>query len=338
MLQNSKLRNLVNPWSFAVALIAALVLGVMVWQAVEWGGNPPDPSEASNLSPASAILNSGILVFREGLEAILVLSAITAGLMRNKGGFWKPVATGAGVGFAATIATWFIVVAIISAVNAPALDVQAATGLLAILVLLVVMNWFFHKIYWTGWIGMHHRRRRQVMERSGGALSGAFWGLALLGFSAIYREGFEVVLFLQNLRLKVGSEEVLLGTAVGLGLTLGVAVLTFSMQHKLPYKKMLIVTGVMLGLVLVVMVGESVQEMQLAHWLPTTTLPIPIPGWMGMWFAVFPTLEGLLAQAVAALLVIGSYLGAEYARVWRPRQKAREEGREMTLRQSTREA
>jgi high-affinity iron transporter len=76
---------------------------------------------------------------------------------------------------------------------------------------------------------------------------------------------------------------------------------------------MLITTGLLLGVVLLVMVGEQAQEMQLAQWIPTTTiawLKNVIPGWMGMWFAVFPTVETLLAQAIAALLVIGSYFGA----------------------------
>ena len=58
-------------------------------------------------------------------------------------------------------------------------------------------------------------------------------------------------------------------------------------------------TGVMLGVVLIVMVGESVQEMQLAGWLPVTTVPLSIPGWVGLWFAVFPTVEGLVAQLLA---------------------------------------
>jgi high-affinity iron transporter len=85
---------------------------------------------------------------------------------------------------------------------------------------------------------------------------------------------------------------------------------------------MLVLTGVMLGVVLIVMVGESVQEMQLAGWLPTTALPLAIPGWVGLWFAVFPTLEGIAAQVLAAGLVLGSYFGAEYLRVRRPRQRA----------------
>ena len=310
-----------NPWLVAVVLAAALVAGVMVWQAVTSGG-VPDPA-ARNLSPAAAVLNSGILVFREGLEAILVLAAVTAGLFRERGDHWRPVAAGSGAALLATVATWFIVVALISAVNAPALDVQAGTGLLAIVVLLVVMNWFFHKIYWTGWIGLHHRSRKRTLERSDGNKSAVYLGLALLGFTAIYREGFEVVLFLQNLRIEVGSGAVLKGTAIGLALTSIVAALTFVAHKRLPYKKMLIATGVLLGVVLIVMVGESAQELQQAAWIPTTELNLPIPGWLGMWFAIFPTAEGLAAQAIAAALVIGSYVAAQNARIWRPRRQSR---------------
>jgi high-affinity iron transporter len=307
-----------NPWAIGLALAASLVIVVMVWQAIVEDG-VPEPT-APDLSPAAAVLNSGILVFREGLEAILVLAAITAGLLRSNKSYWRPVATGSGVAFLATVVTWFVVVAIISAVPAPALDVQAATGLLAILVLLVVMNWFFHKVYWTGWIGLHNRRRQRVLERSGGVKSSAFFGLALLGFSAVYREGFEIVLFLQSLRLEVGSFPVLQGVAVGLFLTSIVAVLTFVAHQHIPYKKMLIATGVLLGVVLVVMVGEEVQEMQLAGWLPTTDVGVSLPEWLGVWFAAFPNVEGLVAQAVAALFVIGSYLVVE--RNKRPHRRA----------------
>jgi high-affinity iron transporter len=81
----------------------------------------------------------------------------------------------------------------------------------------------------------------------------------------------------------------------------------------LPYRKLLVSTGVMLGFVLLVMVGEQAQEMQLANWIPTTKLSAlqnVIPDWMGVWFSVFPTVETLLAQLLAAVLVIGSYYAA----------------------------
>lgn len=145
-------------------------------------------------------------------------------------------------------------------------------------VLLVVMNWFFHRVYWTGWIAHHHRRRRRLLA---GAGAGVTAGLVLLGFTAIYREGFEIVLFLQNLRLRYGAGTVLEGVAVGLAFTAAVGVLTFYAHKKLPYKQMLVLTGAMIGFVLVVMVGESAQELQLAGWLPTTNIGVTFPGWMG---------------------------------------------------------
>ena len=93
------------------------------------------------------------------------------------------------------------------------------------------------------------------------------------------------------------------GVALGLALTAVVGVITFLAHRHMPYKRMLVLTGVMLGVVLIVMVGESIQEMQLAGWLPETTVALSIPGWVGLWFAVFPTVEGLVAQALAAALV-----------------------------------
>jgi high-affinity iron transporter len=61
------------------------------------------------------------------------------------------------------------------------------------------------------------------------------------------------------------------------------------------------------------MVGEQAQEMQLANWIPTTTLTglVPlIPAWAGLWFSVFPTVQTLAAQGVAGAIVIGSYFYA----------------------------
>ncbi len=184
----------------AAILGAAIIIGALVWQAVVVAG-APDPT-TKGLSRSSMLMGSGILVFREGLEAILVLAAVTAGLARYKKGFWSPMLTGIGAALATTVATWFVAIALISSVNASELEIQAGTGLLAIAVLLVVMNWFFHKLYWTGWICSHCKRRKKIFEVPIAPASRVYFGLALLGFTAVYREGFEVVLFLQDLRLK----------------------------------------------------------------------------------------------------------------------------------------
>lgn len=299
-----------------LGLATFCVLAALVWQGVVASGNP-DPT-APNISRGAVILNTGLLVFREGLEAILVMAALTASLKGANQGFRRPIAAGAGLAFLASIATWFIAIAILDSINAPALHIQAVTGLLAIVVLLVIMNWFFHHVYWTGWISAHNNRKRTLIAGSEGGQARTMQGLALLGFSAMYREGFEVVLFLQSMRLRAGQSVVLEGVAVGLAFTAVVGVLTFIAHQHLPYKKMLILTGVMLAGVLVVMVGESAQELQLAGWISTTPIPVPIPDWMGLWFAVFPNIESLLSQAVAVILVFGSYFAAQYLKVWRP--------------------
>jgi high-affinity iron transporter len=138
--------------------------------------------------------------------------------------------------------------------------------------------------------------------------------MALLGFSSLYREGVEVVLFLQSYRLRLGGVPILNGTLAGLFLSGVVGVVTFVGHRQLPYRRMLVLTGTLLGGVLLVMVGEQAQEMQLAHWLPTTQVPMLqpfLPPWMGLWFSIFPTVETLAAQAVAAALVLGSYLLAQ---------------------------
>jgi high-affinity iron transporter len=304
---------------FTSALVcagAAAVAGVLILQVLLTGGLP-DPTGHSDFG--ARVLDISVLVFREGLECILVLSAITANMVGPRRTLQRPVAAGAAAAFGVTLLTWYIAISIIDSLseNVPALDVQAATGLLAILVLLLVMNWFFHKVYWAGWISMHSRRKQALISEASSAK--LWWGLALLGFSSLYREGFEIVLFLQSYRLKLGGTPVFYGVSIGLALTLVVGVLTFVAHRRLPYRRMLVFTGIMLGLVLLVMVGEQAQEMQLARWLPTT--PVPplqhvIPDWMGLWFAVFPTVETLTAQIVAAALVVGSFFLA------RPQERA----------------
>ena len=311
-------------------LAAALaIVGILVWQGLTAHGNPnPTP----NTSPAAATLDIGVLVFREGLETILVLAAIVASMTGARAAQRKPVIAGAGVAFGATLITWFVAMGIMSNLqaNVSALNLQAATGLLAVVVLLVVMNWFFHKVYWGGWIAMHNRNKKKLLSSASVAEISRrrlTWGLALLGFASLYREGFEVVLFLQTYYLQMGGKIVLLGALLGMLFTGIVAVLTFVAHRRLPYRKMLVLTGCLLGVVLLVMVGEQAYEMQLAGWIRTTNiawLQNKIPDWAGLWFSVFPTVQTLVAQGIALALVVGSYFAAR-------RQSARTREEELSF-------
>ncbi len=312
---------------------ALLVAALLVWQGVSAAGNP-DPTVA-HTTPLVAVLDIAALVFREGIECVVVLTAITASLRGANSAYRKPIGVGVVGGSVATLITWFIAVGILTSLTnvVPALSLQAWTGLLAIVVLLIVMNWFFHKVYWTGWISFQNRRKQSLLGNAKNAKDGRdgvpvsqsrlFWGLALLGFASLYREGFEVVLFLQSYRLQLGGTVVFYGAMVGLICSGLLAFLSFVGNRRVPYKRMLVLTGVLLAMVLFIMVGEQVFEMEQAGWfqpLAITWLQW-VPDWAGTWFSVFPDWYTVIAQVVAMVLVIGSYYFSRYRAVLLPKRR-----------------
>jgi high-affinity iron transporter len=271
---------------------------------------------------ATVVTNSAIIVFREGLEAVLILAAITASMVGLRRRLRRPVFLGALAGLAVSLVTWALALTILKSLERYGEKLEAVVGLIAIGVLLLITNWFFHKVYWSEWIAKFHRQRKRYekLERTG-FISAQALGMFVLGLTSVYREGFETVLFLQSLQLSAGTATVLEGAGLGLALTFGVGAITFYFQRKLPYKKMLIVTGVFIGFVLVVMVGQTVRTMQGTGWLPITPIDVELPYWPGLWLGVYPTVETIGAQIAAAAFVIGSYFLAQEMKVKGPRRR-----------------
>ena len=306
--------------SATIVVGAAALAAVLVWQGITAGG---DPNPTSGTSFPVAALDIAVLVTREGLECILVLAALVAGLKGRNYGYQRPIQAGAGMGLVAGIVTWFVAVSVVGdlMVSYGALAVQAATGLFAVVVLLVVMNWFFHGVYWSGWINMQNRAKRSLIAQAtemGKNSRRVLLGLVLLGFVSVYRESVEVVLFLQSYYLEMGPVVVYYGAVAGLVLTAAAGYLTFLGHRRLPYKRMLVLTGVLLTGVLFVMVGEEVNEMQLAGWIGTTLIPglQGVPAWAGLWFSIFPNVQTFVGQTLALLLVAGTYFFARH-RMWK---------------------
>src|SRR4051812_46313794 len=129
---------------------------------------PVDPTEATHQqTSATIVFNAGMIVFREGLEAVLIFAAVTASFRGVHAHRRRPVVVGAGCAFAASVVTWFVVQAVLDAASSLGPRLEAITGFLAIVVLLLVLNWFVHKVYWSEWIARHHRRRRTLLARAG---------------------------------------------------------------------------------------------------------------------------------------------------------------------------
>lgn len=297
--------------TLAIVIGAVTIAAVLIWQGITAAGNP-NPTTTTPFPIAA--LDIAVLVNREGLETILVLAALVAGLKGKNYGYKRPIQLGAGLGFTAGIASWFVAITIVGnlMVSYGALAIQAATGLFAVVVLLIVMNWFFHGVYWSGWINMHTKAKRSLIaeaQQMGKNTRRVVLGLVVLGFASVYRESVEVVLFLQSYYISMGPTVVYYGALAGLVLTAAAGYLTFLGHRHLPYKRMLVATGIMLTGVLFVMVGEEVNEMQLAGWIGTTNIPglQGTPAWAGLWFSVFPNVQTFVGQAAALLLVGGAY-------------------------------
>ena len=277
---------------------------------------------------ATAVTNAAVIVFREGLEAVLILAAVMASLTGAARLQRRPMLIGAALALVASVVTFILARTVLTELARYGEKLEAIVGLIAIGVLLLVLNWFFHKVYWTDHIKKFNKRRRRLLGvTAGGLISAQVIGFVLLGFSTVYREGFETVLFLQALELNSGLAVVLEGVALGGVAVAAVAVATFELERKLPYKKMLIVTGVLLTVVLMIMMGKTVRTMQGVGWVPITPIDVELPYWAGIWLGIFPTVETLLAQVAGGVFVIGSYLLAERLKHRAPRAAQRAETR-----------
>ena len=281
----------------------------------------------TEVAPAAVATNAGIIVFREGLEAVLILAALMGSLRRDSvRHLRRPMWLGAAAAFGATAVTWFIMQGALSLLGRYGEKLEAVVSVIAIGVLLLIMNWFFHQVYWTDRMASFQKHKHELAH-GGGAVDGAmraqWWGLAVLGFTSIYREGFETTLFLQSLVLQAGAASVLGGTAVGLALVIGVGVAVFRWQAKLPMKKLLVWTGVLIAAVLAVMVGNTVHTLQLVSWLPVHPLPFTLPASLGLWLGLHATWDGVLLQVGSVVAVVGSFFAAEALKTRELQQRQR---------------
>ena len=283
---------------------------------------------AGPTSAAAVVTNTAIIVFREGLEAVLILAALTAGLVGARRRLRRPLFLGAAVALVASVLTFVVAETVLSSLVRYGEKLEAIVSLVAIAVLLLILNWFFHRVYWGDHLAGLHGRKKHILNGAGLSVAAAqLVGLATLGFTAVYREGFETVLFMQALALEAGVANVAEGAVLGGIGVAGVGVLTIALQRKLPHRRMLELTGLLILGVLVIMVGKTVQVCQVVGWVPVHPIgDLRLPYWAGLWFGVFPTWEGIVAQLGAAAFVIGSYFGAEWLRARKRRERLRSPG------------
>ena len=260
------------------------------------------------LSPTAAVIGAIFIVAREGLEAVIILAALLAGLRGAENArIRRRIGVGAWLALGATAMMFVASRTLLQGLSHYGETLEAVISVVAVIVLLIVTNWVFHKYYWTGW-----NARLRTLSKAAQRQQQTRWeGLALIGvgFVTIFREGFETTLFMQSLILEAGMRPVLLGLAIG-GLFIGVVgFAVFSIGAKLPYRKMLVITGVLVIFVLFTFMGSTVRLFQTVGWLPVHPVPgLELPAWMGVWLGLYPTWEGLLIPFGTFAYVGGMWL------------------------------
>jgi high-affinity iron transporter len=269
-------------------------------------------------APALMFGQSLTLLLREGLEAVLLLSVLLTYLETSEHArHRKPILYGVLGAVVATVITFFAVDAIFSVLPFGREVLEAITGLLAVAMLFYVSFWLIARL--------DQRRRMEFLQARvwKAASVGSAASLALVGFTAVYREGFETVLFYQALfSFGSGLEAwILAGMGVALVLLGAVAWLVLKMGRKLPVKQFLMTAVLIVMASSIAVLGNALRALQEAAVLDLHVLdgwPNP-PIFISQATGYFPTLPSVLGQ----LVLLGVYVvGGLVTVAWSRRRRA----------------
>lgn len=257
------------------------------------------------IAPAAyTMFDAAAIILREGLEALLVIVALLAFLNRSgnshrRGWIWL----GGGAGVLASIVAAFGLQAIFNQVSAGQNRelIEGVTGLVAAVLLFYVSYWLHSKSNLSAW-------RKYIDERTSQALArGSLWGLALLAFLAVFREGAETAVFYLGMAPSISVSNLVSGIALGVGVLAVAAVLMLWLGVKLPLRLFFRVAGLLVFYLGFKFVGHGIHALQIAGVLPASLVSlvptIPAIGIYPTWESLVPQLVLLAAAAIVLVLL-----------------------------------
>jgi high-affinity iron transporter len=249
--------------------------------------------------PSGLFVQSFVILVREGLEAILVIGALMAFLVRTGNAHRRrDINLGVGAAILMSLLTAAALETVFALSRAHQEGLEGAVMLIAMVTLFYVSYWLLSKLEVAKW-------NRFVRGKVESALSrGSALALASVAFLAVYREGFETVLFYKALAVSGGAGDwapIALGILGGAGVLAGVYVAIHRFGVRLPLKPLFGVTSALLYYMAFVFAGKAVAELQEARVLSLTPVSwgprVPAMG-------IYPTAESLALQGLLLLLAI----------------------------------
>ena len=277
-------------------------------------------SGTGTIAPMIAFISSFSIIFREGLEAVLILGAIITYLEASRNHkFKKYVHYGIGLAIGATAVTWVIASYIIEISGANRELIEAIAALSATAVLFYVSFWILNKIEHKRWMEFV---KAKVFQASAAGGTSVF---IMLSFFTVYREGFETVLFYQAMFSFAKYMEFYVGLGFILGIVslLGIYFGFRKLGKRLPLRALFGLTMGIGAYLSIAFLGNAIREFQVLDFIPYTSMLGTIPRLdinVATMTGIYPTLETTVGQIV----LLSVYLVASlYVLVLRPkRQKA----------------
>ena len=277
-------------------------------------------SGTGTIAPMIAFVSSFAIIFREGLESVLILGAIITYLEASRNHkFKKFVHYGIGLAIGATAVTWILASYVIEISGANRELIEAIAALSATAVLFYVSFWILNKIEHKRWMEFV---KAKVFQASAAGGTSVF---IMLSFFTVYREGFETVLFYQAMfsfakymELYVG-----LGFITGILSLLGIYFGFRKLGKRLPLRALFGLTMGIGAYLSIAFLGNAIREFQVLDYIPYTSMLGIIPRLdinVATMTGIYPTLETTIGQ----IILLSVYLVASlYVLVLRPkRQKA----------------
>jgi high-affinity iron transporter len=210
-----------------------------------------------------------VIFLREGVEASMIIAILLAYLNRiGRRDHFRDVFIG--VGAALLLATAGGAVAYETIRSYDGSRVQTIFETVTFLVAATVLT------YMTFWMRNHARSlSKELRARAEAALDGrARWGLGLLAFQAVGREGLETVVFTLAIIFSTSTAGALTGAAIGLVGALGIAFVIYRLGHRLNLSRFFTVIGVLLMVFAAGLLADSVENLQQLGWLPVLHAPM----------------------------------------------------------------
>ena len=256
----------------------------------------------------SMFLYSLLIIVREGLEALLIVAAIVAYLVKNNHQDKLPVIRqSVYVALLGSVITAVIFQLIFSNSGASRELLEGFTMMIAVVMLFMMSYWLLSKVEAQNW------KRYLEGKLSTALTAGSLIGLWLTSFLAVYREGAETVLFYYALvgdaKSAVSYAYLFAGFAVGVVI---LAICYFIMRYtvvKLPLKPFFMFTGSFMYLMAFVFAGKSVLELiEGKLFEPTLISGVPEISWLG----IYPYVETLVPQAVLLVAAVFAFIYMKY--------------------------